>query len=168
MTFAHKMRISALTVALLVASALMPLTTASADDAAAAVAVVGTAHLSDGIGSSNDEPGEFAGVGAGVGANPTVAGPTVTADFTYNNPTTIAGDAEGTIDISALEVGDAHSVDFFWERTGAVALIEWTSGEGGSGVAAFAPVDVAVFESGHPSWTNDEHAQVVGVGVITN
>lgn len=167
MTLAHKTRISALAVAMLVAAALMPLAPASADDDAGAFAVAGTAHLSNGIGTSVTSVGEFEGVGGGVGTNPTVGGPTVDADFTYSNPTTIAGDAQGTINISAL-VGGAHSVGFDWQRTGAVALITWTTGEGGAGVAAFAPVDVALFESGHGPYANDEHAQVVGVGVVTN
>lgn len=167
MTLAHKTRISAFAVALMAAAALMPLAPASADDDAGAFAVAGTAHLSNGIGTPLTSVGEFDGVGGGVGTNPTVGGPTVTADFTYNNPTTIAGEADGTINVSAV-VGNAHAVGFHWERTGAVALITWTSGEGGAGVAAFAPVDVALFESGHGPYANDEHAQVVGVGVVTN
>lgn len=153
MTLAGKTRLSALAVALLAAALLMPLTPASANDDVAVITVAGTAHLSDGIGSSNNERGCFGGVNTGVGSNPTVFGGGAFATFTYNNPDSIEGDATGTITIEAV-VGSDHTVGFDWERTGVVAIVDIDNGDG-IAVAGFAPVDVDVFDCApgvHANW----------------
>lgn len=169
MTIAHTTKLSALAVALLVAAAtlLMPPTTASAD--AGAFTVAGTAHLSQGIGAIGDPPGCFAGVATGLhGTTPLAATPAY-AGFTYNNPDTIEGDATGKLKTTGVEV------NFDWERTGAVAIIELSGTHSGVGVAAFAPVEADLFACNgksndnyaHGSWSGEEHAQVVGAGVIS-
>lgn len=193
MTLTHKTGFIALAVALMAAALLMPPTAASADDAVGegVVALVGTAHLSDGINSSKNAPGCLGGLAVGAGTQDTadgliVADPTATpnafAQFTYNN-TDIDGDATGELHINGLDIppvdGEQVHADFDWIRIGANAVVTLSGNENGVAVAALLPADlqVANFECGgkkkdgtsitHPATTsNYTHAQVVGVGVI--
>lgn len=182
MTIAHKTKLSALVVALMVAAAtlLVPPSSATAGDGA--VSIVGTAHLSDGIGSSTNQPGCLGGLAAGFHGTDVAAASNGYAGFTYNNDQ-VTGDAQGNILVEAT-AGNAVEVGFDWLRVGAVAIVTFDpdekSGHTGIGVAAFAPVDVPAVNFdchptrtdknyGHGSWSgNYEHAQVVGVGVINH
>lgn len=177
MTIALKTKLSVLAVALMVAAAalLVPPATASAGEGA--FALVGSAHLSDGIGSNSNEVGCLGGVATGVHGTDAVLPGTAAnafAGFTYNNPDTVLGDANGN-----LKIGDAE-VQFGWLRVGAVAVVGFKGtkdGHTGHAVAAFAPQEPPqwdcngkdVKDYAHGDWDpDDEHALVVGVGVISH
>lgn len=178
MTIAHKTRLSALAVALLVAAATLLVPPATASAGAGEFTIEGTAHLSDGIGSNAGAEGCLGGVASGAHGTDAAVASEAYAAFTYRNPDTVTGTASGNLKV--MTTGGWVEVGFDWDRIGANAVITFDkskSGHGGAGVATFAPVDVVVHECNtksesdgkpwnHNDTANDEHATVVGTGVI--
>ena len=131
-------------VAMLVA--LIPAPSASAATPLVAV-VQGTATLSGGFGACGAS-GSFSGTAvAGIHGTNVIVNGSASATFTYCN-TQIGG----TVSNASITI-DGHTCGFTWERVGVVAVLTFTNGCTGGGVAAFAP-------------TGTNTAQVVGVGGI--
>lgn len=180
-----KLPVFAVVVAALLA--LLPMNPAAASDhGPGAFVVAGTAALTGGIPSTGT--GCFEGFAAGAHTHDTAvdlahlvtlgAQPNAHASVdTYENLTTIAGTAEGTLYIEGTELPSATAhqvgVDFEWVRTGLVAVLSFNDAtHEGSAVAAFAPTNAGPAPGSKAGQTTCPSspgliAQVVGAGVIT-
>lgn len=131
-------------VAMLVA--LIPAPSASAHTPVEAV-VVGEARLNGGFGACWAS-GSFSGTAvAGINGTDVIVNGSASATFEYCN-TQVTGEVRN----ASITIA-GHTCGFTWVRAGVVAVITFTGGCNGGGVAAFAP-------------TGTNTAQVVGVGGI--